>query len=304
MNESGIVYLVGAGPGDPELISLKGVKCLQKADVVIYDRLVNGELLAYPPPGAELIYVGKEPEYPQVSTGKISIDSSPPGRTPAAQNDKQHLLQERPPVDRDGRRSRITQEEIHALMVARARQGKTVVRLKGGDPFVFGRGGEECLALAEAGIPFEVIPGISSAMAAPAYAGIPVTHRGVSQSFTVVTGHTCGEQPCEVEWEDLPRSGTLVILMGVQNLPQIAARLVQSGRSAETPAAVIHWGTTEAQVVVSGRLADLAEKSRGIRPPAVIVVGEVVELKEQMNWFAPGLYRYQAAASLPASIAE
>jgi uroporphyrinogen III methyltransferase/synthase len=249
MNHSGIVYLVGAGPGDPELISIKGVKCLQNADVVIYDRLVSGDLLSYAPPWAELIYMGKEPDSGQA-----------------------------------------VQQEIYHLMLERASEGKTVVRLKGGDPFVFGRGGEECQMLAAAGIPYEVIPGITSAIAAPAYAGIPLTHRKMAQSFTVVTGHTCGHQPCSINWDDLPRSGTLVILMGIQNLAQIALRLMQHGRAGSTPAAVIQWGTIDAQAVVTGKLADIAEKAVGIRPPAVIVVGEVVDLHQQIGWFKPEVY--------------
>jgi uroporphyrin-III C-methyltransferase len=258
MNQIGKVYLVGAGPGDPELISLKGVKCLQKAGVVIYDRLVNPELLAYAPPWAELVYMGKEPE---------------------------------------GRQA--FQQEIDGLMAARARAGQTVVRLKGGDPFVFGRGGEECLALTRAGIPFEVVPGVSSAVAAPAYAGIPLTFRNLAQSFTVVTGHTCGNDPACIEWERLPLNGTLVILMGVQNLPRIASELVKSGRAGDTPAAVIRWGTTGDQVVVTGTLADIAEKSQGLRPPAVIVIGEVVGLREQIAWFSPEIYSMQEAAPVP-----
>jgi uroporphyrin-III C-methyltransferase len=249
MSGPGRVYLVGAGPGDPELISLKGVKCLQKADTVIYDRLVSAELFAYVSPEAELVYVGKEP-----------------GHHP------------------------FRQDQINALMVAHASQGKTVVRLKGGDPFVFGRGGEECLALAGAGIHFEVVPGISSAIAAPAYAGIPVTYRNIARSFTVVTGQTSEEQPGGVDWDDLPLHGTLVILMGMQNLPWIAGRLIQDGRPADTPAAVIHWGTTDSQQAVMGTLADIAEKSSGFPPPAVIVIGEVVQLCEQIGWFSPASY--------------
>jgi uroporphyrin-III C-methyltransferase len=261
MDSPGIVYLVGAGPGDPDLISLMGVRRLQKADVVIYDRLVHGDLLSYAPPWAELIYMGKE-----------------------AQN------------------HRDTQQEIHVLMVERASMGKTVVRLKGGDPFIFGRGGEECLMLAAAGIPFEVVPGISSAIAAPAYAGIPLTHRKISQSFTVITGHTCGDQPCGIEWQDIPRSGTLVILMGVQNLGYIASRLIESGRASGTPAAVIHWGTTDAQMVVTGTLLNIAERSIGIRPPAVIVVGEVVGLHEQISWFNPEVYAVQTSDSVSVNV--
>jgi uroporphyrin-III C-methyltransferase len=263
MSGPGMVYLVGAGPGDPDLISLKGMKCLQKADTVLYDRLVNEELFAYVPAQAELVYVGKEP-------------GSHPSR----------------------------QAQIQALMVERASQGKTVVRLKGGDPFVFGRGGEECLALAEAGIPYEVVPGISSAIAGPAYAGIPVTHRNIAQSFTVVTGQTSGEQSCEVDWDDLPVHGTLVILMGVQNLALIAGRLIQNGRPANTPTAVIHRATTNSQQVVTGTLADIAEKPSGFPGPAVIVIGEIVRLGEQIGWFSPQTYPNPQISSLSIMVQE
>ncbi len=242
----GLVYLVGAGPGDPDLITLKGMKSLQIADVVIYDRLVNVALLAYASPQAERIYVGKE-------AGNHTV----------------------------------SQEQICAVTIERASQGKTVVRLKGGDPFVFGRGGEECLALAKAGIPFEVVPGISSAVAAPAYAGIPLTYRNIARSFTVVTGYSSEEPSDEGDWDEIPRTGTLVILMGLQNLAKITARLVRNGHPGSTPAAVIHWGTTDAQEVVTGALAEIAEKTSGIRPPAVIVIGEVVQLHRQLRWFVP-----------------
>jgi uroporphyrin-III C-methyltransferase len=245
------------------LISIKGVKCLQKADVVIYDRLVSGDLLSYAPGWAELIYMGKEPEGQQA-----------------------------------------VQQEICVLMVERAAQGKTVVRLKGGDPFVFGRGGEECQMLASAGIPFEIVPGISSAIAVPAYAGIPLTYRKMAQSFTVITGHTCEDQSCGIDWENLPRSGTLVVLMGVQNLPLIAKQLIQRGWAGGTPAAVIQWGTTDAQVVITGTLANIVEKAVRIRPPAVIVIGEVVNLHEQISWFTPELYSIQASDAVSVGIDE
>jgi uroporphyrin-III C-methyltransferase len=196
------------------------------------------------------------------------------------------------------------QAQINALMVERADHGKTVVRLKGGDPFVFGRGGEECLALAEAGVPFEVVPGVSSAVAAPAYAGIPVTHRKIAQSFTVVTGHASGEQSLGVDWDDLPLHGTLVILMGVQNLAWIASRLIQNGRPANTPAAVIHWGATQAQQVVTGTLEEIAEKSAGFPPPATIVIGEVVRLREQIGWFTPQTYPVPQDSSFSILIQE
>lgn len=261
MNRPGTVYLVGAGPGDPDLISVKGVKCLQNADVVIYDRLVNGDLLTYAPPWAELIYMGKKPD-----------------------------------------RRQGLQDEIHQLMIDRAFQGKTVVRLKGGDPFVFGRGAEECLALVKAGIPFEVVPGISSAIAVPAYAGIPVTHRNVAQSFTVVTGHTCGEDPRAIDWVRLPIQGTLVILMGVRNLAHITGRLVENSRPADTPAAVIRMGSTRSQEVVVGTLTDIAVKAERIDPPAVIVVGEVVRLHDQIGWFSANGYAFRSPAGMPVEV--
>jgi uroporphyrin-III C-methyltransferase len=245
---TGKVYLVGAGPGDPDLITVKGMRCLHSADVVVYDRLVAPELLELAPPTAELIYVGKEPQ-----------------------------------------RHRLSQDAINNLLVQLARQGKEVVRLKGGDPFVFGRGGEEGLALAQAGIPFEVVPGVSSAIAVPAYAGIPVTHRHVAQSFTVVSGHTADEDdPFGADWADLPRKGTLVILMGVEHLPQITQQLLANGRDANTPAATIRWGTTAEQQVIVGTLANIAERAKNIRPPAITIIGEVVALQPYLNWFDSG----------------
>ena len=245
--ETGKVILVGAGPGDPDLITIKGVKSLQRADVVVYDRLANPDLLDFAPPWAEFIYVGKEPK-----------------------------------------RHRLSQDDINLLLVQKAQEGKIVVRLKGGDPFVFGRGGEECLVLAQASIPFEIVPGVSSALAAPAYAGIPVTQRHLATSFTVVTGHTAdANDPFGTDWSDLPRKGTLVILMGVNHLPQITAQLIQDGRSPDTPAATIHWATTTEQVVVQGTLTTIAEKARGVQPPAITVIGDVVSLREQIDWFKP-----------------
>ena len=242
---NGIVYIVGGGPGDPGLITVKGMECLRRADVVLYDRLVAQELLAEVPLHAELINVGKEPK-----------------------------------------RHRRSQDEINALLIEKAREGKIVVRLKGGDPFVFGRGGEECQALAETGIRYEVIPGVSSAIAVPAYAGIPVTQRGVTTAFTVVAGHT-GASDSNIDWEAVSRIGTIVFLMGVEHLPEIVQALVSHGRSADTPAALIQEGTTPNQLIVIGTLADILEKAREIRPPAVLIVGEVVRLQEQLDWFTP-----------------
>jgi uroporphyrin-III C-methyltransferase len=237
-----MVYIVGAGPGDPDLITVKGLACLRRADVVLFDRLAPPELLAEARPGAELIDVGKQP-----------------------------------------RRRRRSQDEINTLLVEKAQAGLMVVRLKGGDPFVFGRGGEECQALAEAGVPFEVVPGVSSAIAVPAYAGIPVTQRGVSGAFTVLTGHTAEDG--EFDWAAVPAAGTLVLLMGVQHLAEITRRLIEHGRSPDTPAAVIEQGTTPNQRVVVGTLADIAERAARIEPPATTVVGGVVALREQMAWF-------------------
>lgn len=240
---NGIVYIVGGGPGDPGLITVKGLDCLRCADVVLYDRLAAPELLNEVSVRAELINVGKEPK-----------------------------------------RHRRTQDEINALLIEKAREGKVVVRLKGGDPFVFGRGGEECQALAEAGIRYEVVPGVSSAIAVPAYAGIPVTQRDVTTAFTVVAGHTGGSES-DIDWASISCTGTVVFLMGVEHLPEIVAQLVKQGRRTDTPAALIQEGTTQNQVVVTGTLSDIVEKAQGIRPPAVFVVGEVVRLHEQINWF-------------------
>jgi uroporphyrin-III C-methyltransferase len=197
------VFIVGAGPGDPGLITVRGLTCLRQAQVVVYDRLVSLRLLDEAPDTAERINVGKVP-----------------GR---------HVW---------------SQAAINALLIDQASQGKTVVRLKGGDPFVFGRGGEECQALAAAGIPFSVIPGVSSAIAVPAYAGIPVTHRNYASTFTVVTGHTCGPDTDAVDWRTLAQVETLVILMGLRRLPSIARQLIAHGRAPETPVAVIHGDRT------------------------------------------------------------
>jgi uroporphyrin-III C-methyltransferase len=244
-NPVGIVYIVGAGPGAADLITVRGLRCLQRADVVVYDRLINAELLEEAP-HAEQIYVGKTPGHHAHS-----------------------------------------QESINDILVREARRGRTVVRLKGGDPFVFGRGGEECLALADAGVPFEVVPGITSAVAVPAHAGIPVTHRGIASSFTVLTGHTAGDDTCAVDWEALPRRGTLIILMGLRNLPRIAHQLVGRGWASDTPVAVIASGTTAEQRVITGTLADIAPRVQGVPSPATIVVGDVVRLAEQIGWFHP-----------------
>lgn len=244
-----MIYLVGSGPGDPGLFTLKGLRCLERADVVVYDRLAPEELLRYAPAGAELVYVGKLPGRPT-----------------------------------------MRQEEINELLVRKGREGKTVVRLKGGDPYVFGRGGEEALALAEAGLPFEVVPGVTSGIAAPAYAGIPVTHRGIAASVAFVTGHEDPEKGrVDVDWERVARGAdTLVLYMGVGRIRQIARSLVEAGRRPETPVACIRWGTLPEQRTVTGTLEDIAGRveEAGLGPPAVIVVGEVVRLREKgLGWY-------------------
>jgi uroporphyrin-III C-methyltransferase len=240
----GIVYIVGGGPGDPGLITVKGLFALRRADVVLYDRLAAPGLLDEAPADAQRIDVGKEP--------------------------KKH---------------RRSQAEINDLLIENAREGKIVVRLKGGDPFVFGRGGEECQALAEAGIRYEVIPGVSSAIAVPAYAGIPVTQRGVTTAFAVVAGHTGGTES-DIDWDGIARIGTVVFLMGVEHLAEIVSQLLNHGRQPETPAALIQEGTTPQQVIVKGTLKDIVQNSSHILPPAVFIVGEVVNLGEQLDWFS------------------
>jgi uroporphyrinogen III methyltransferase/synthase len=246
--KNGKVYLVGAGPGDPGLITVKGLECLKKADVVIYDRLVDDRLLEEAPPRAEKIYVGK-------------------GRGCHA----------------------MEQKEINLLLISKTREGRVVVRLKGGDPFVLGRGGEEAEVLAANNIPFEVVSGVSSAYAVPAYAGIPVTHRRLASSFTVITGHEDPEKgESSIDWSRISTGGdTLVFLMGMGNLAQIAEKLVQNGRLPSTPVAVISQGTSPEQRTLVGTLEDIGGRARkeGFEPPAVIVVGEVVNLREQIRWF-------------------
>jgi uroporphyrin-III C-methyltransferase len=242
----GIVYIVGGGPGDPGLITIRGMECLRKADVVVHDRLVNNQLLAYASQ-AECIDVGKSPNHHP-----------------------------------------IPQSQINSILVEKAGGGKTVVRLKGGDPFVFGRGGEEALALIEAGIAFEIVPGVTSAIAVPAYAGIPVTQRGVATSVAFVTGHCAGSNPLELNWHALAQGiDTLVFLMGISNLPVIVASLIDAGRSSDTPVAVIEKGTLPEQKVVIGTLIDIIDRAVEIRPPSIIIVGAVVNLCETLQWFKP-----------------
>jgi uroporphyrin-III C-methyltransferase/precorrin-2 dehydrogenase/sirohydrochlorin ferrochelatase len=247
----GVVYLVGAGPGDPGLITAKGLKILRSADVVVYDRLVAPALVAEAPPTAERVFVGKRP----YSGG-----------------------------------ADLAQDEINALLVERARRGLTVVRLKGGDPFVFGRGAEECEALHAAGVPFHVVPGVTSAIAAPASAGIPVTHRQLASAFAVVTGHECAGAS-DLDWEALARLPTLVVLMGLSALPDITARLLAHGADPDTPAAAIASGTLPAQRTVIATLATLAERvaEEGLEPPATVVIGEVVQVRELLGAEPVGL---------------
>jgi len=237
------VYLVGAGPGDPGLITVRGREILERADVVVYDRLVGPPLLDHCRADAERVYVGKE-----------------------------------------AGRHAMAQDDINALLVARAIEGKSVCRLKGGDPFVFGRGGEEALHCRANGVPFVIVPGVTSSIAAPAYAGIPVTHREVATSFAVVTGHTKDD---DAPPADLPVADTLVFLMGVRALPQIVAQLTARGDDTNTPVALVRWGTTEQQQVLTGTLETIeAEVARaGLKPPALIVVGQVVNLRERLQWF-------------------
>ncbi len=254
----GKVYLVGAGPGDPGLITYRGVQLLQKADVVVYDYLANPLLLAHAP-DAHKIYVGKK----------------------AAA----HTL---------------TQEQINDLLIEQAKAGNMVVRLKGGDPFVFGRGGEECLALKDAGVPFEVVPGITSAIAAAAYAGIPVTHRDCNSSFTIITGHEKEEnyqdpqarsreqgEASDLDWQAIARLPCVAFYMGVKALPRICAKLIEHGMRPDMPAASIRWGTWPQQQTVTGTISDLPQRvqAAGLKPPAITIVGEVVKLREAISWF-------------------
>jgi len=249
--ESGVVYLVGAGPGDPGLITAKGLEILRSADVVVYDRLVAPCLVAEAPPTAERVFVGK----------------------------RSH-----------GGSADLAQEEINTLLVDRARRGLTVVRLKGGDPFVFGRGAEECEALHAAGVPFQVVPGVTSAIAVPAAAGIPVTHRRLASAFAVVTGHEC-EGVSHLDWESLARVPTLVVLMGISALPKITARLLEHGADPDTPAAAIASGTLPAQRTVVATLATLATRvaEERLEPPATVVIGEVVRVRELLGAEPVGL---------------
>ena len=246
-SDKGMVYLVGAGPGDPGLITVKGARCIAAADVLIYDYLAAKALLEHARPECECIYVGKK-----------------------------------------GGDHTLSQDGINALIVAKAAAGKIVTRLKGGDPFIFGRGGEEAEELVKAGIPFEIVPGVTSAIAAPAYAGIPLTHRQFTSTVAFITGHEDpNKDESNIDWASLAKGvGTLVFLMGVKNLPRIVERLLHHGRPAATPAALVRWGTTARQKTVTGTLENIEVRAReaGIKAPAIIVIGEVVTLRDTLKW--------------------
>jgi uroporphyrinogen III methyltransferase / synthase len=245
----GKVYLIGAGPGDPGLITVKGRQCIEKADVIIYDYLAAPALLKFAPQTAEMIYVGKK-----------------------------------------GGDHTLSQDGINALIVEKALTGATVARLKGGDPYIFGRGGEEAQVLAEQGIPFEVVPGVTSAIAAAAYAGIPLTHRDFTSTVAFVTGHENPEKDASsIDWAALAKGiGTLVFLMGVKNLPHITGELIKNGKPADTPVALVRWGTTPNQVTVDGTLSNIVARVEAARlkAPAITVVGEVVRLRGTLDWFS------------------
>jgi uroporphyrin-III C-methyltransferase len=243
----GKVFLVGAGPGDPKLLTVKAAELLKTAEVIVYDRLVSEEIISLTPDSAEKIYVGKR-------TGK-------------------HV---------------VPQERITELLVKTALSGKNVVRLKGGDPFLFGRGGEEAEALAENGIDFEVVPGVTSAIVAPAYAGIPLTHRNYASSVAIVTGHRAGDGERSVNWAGIAGSvDTIVILMGVESLESIANKLVEGGLNPNTPIAIIEQGTLKQQRIIVGKVDTIAKaaEEKNVKPPAVIVIGEVVNLGRKLSWF-------------------
>ena len=247
-HQNGYVYLVGAGPGDPGLITMKGLECIRKADVVVYDYLASPILLKHAGEDAELIYVGKK-----------------------------------------GGDHTLSQDGINALIVDKALSGKVVTRLKGGDPFVFGRGGEEAEALIKADISFEIVPGVTSAVAAPAYAGIPLTHRRYTSAVAFITGHEDPEKAeSSIEWSSLAKGiGTLVFFMGVKNLPHITGQLLKHGKPADTPVALVRWGTTPRQVSLTGTLGDIVDRvaKAGLKAPAIIIIGEVVNLRQTMQWF-------------------
>ncbi len=244
----GIVYLVGVGPGDPGLITIKAIEKIKGSDVLVYDYLANKKFLEYAKDGAEVIYVGKR-----------------------------------------GGCHTLPQDEINEVLIQKAREGKVVARVKGGDPFIFGRGGEEAMVLVENNVPFEIIPGISSAYSVPAYAGIPVTFRGVTSTVAFITGH---EDPTkdgtDIDWEKISTgAGTLVFLMGVHNLAKIVHQLIRYGRRETTPVALIRWGTLPRQEILTGTLANIVDKveQENFKPPAIIIVGDVIKLREKLKWF-------------------
>jgi uroporphyrin-III C-methyltransferase len=241
----GKVYLTGAGPGDPELLTLKAINAIKNADIIIYDRLVNKEILEYAKENVVLKYVGKE--------------------------NKKHT---------------VPQDEINEILFQASQKYENVVRLKGGDPFVFGRGGEEAIYLFERDVKFEIIPGISSSVAVASYAGIPVTHRGITTSFRVVTGHeTPNKKISQIEWQTFLNDETIVFLMGLHNIGLISSKLISLGKDKNYPCAVISKGTTKEQKVVTGTLENIVDKSKGLESPAIIIVGKVVNLREQLRWF-------------------
>ncbi len=239
------VYLTGAGPGDIELMTVKALKLVQKADVIIYDRLANPEILEEARDDANLIFVGKEKG-----------------------------------------NHRVPQDEINEIIYQSALKYENVVRLKGGDPFVFGRGGEEALYLKERGIGFEIIPGVTSAISVPAYAGIPVTNRGITPSFRVVTGHRkSSDNIAHINWKTFIEDETIVFLMGLHNISLIVSKLLEVGKAKDYPCAIISNGTTKKQTVITGTLEDIVEKSKDAVSPAIIIVGEVVKLRDELRWF-------------------
>lgn len=242
---NGKVYIVGAGPGDLELITLKGKRAIAEADVIFYDRLINKQLLAFAKKSATLIYAGKQPNNHSIS-----------------------------------------QEELNQLLVFHAQQGKIVTRLKGGDPFIFGRGSEEAETLVQYDVPFEIVPGISAGIAAPAYAGIPVTHRNVSNRFTIMTGHD--EAIEQTNWEMfMEENHTLIIYMGMKNFYNIIGELIHHGKDGETPIAIIQWGTTDEQRAITGTLHTIIPHviKQKISNPAIIIIGDVVRYHDSLSWF-------------------
>ncbi|MCU7933159.1 MAG: uroporphyrinogen-III C-methyltransferase [Candidatus Thiodiazotropha sp. (ex Codakia rugifera)] len=249
MNTKGVVYLVGSGPGDPDLLTVKALRLMCSADAVVYDRLVSPEIMEMVPPGVTRIAVGKVPGM--------------------------HC---------------VPQDEINSLLASLAKRARNVVRLKGGDPFVFGRGSEEALYLRQQGIRFEVVPGITAASAVTTYAGIPLTHRSMSRGVRLVTGHFREDEALELDWEKLAdATATLVVYMGLSNLSEIVQQLIAVGRGPDTPAAVVQEGTTPRQRMVQGTLAtlNLRVAEAGLSSPVIIIVGETVALAEQLAWFEP-----------------